>query len=278
VSRLRSLALATDIDVLPPDRVVEERDGYLLVRSPSNPRHYWGNFLVFDEPPREGDGRRWEALFEEAFADEPRARHRTFAWDTVRGEAGAAAGEFVARGYNLEESVGLVARAEQVRPHPRRSKDVIVRSLDSAAGADAELWEAVVELQVATRDEGHDEDAFRAFMRQRLEDLRTHFRDGRGSWYVALDRSSGELAASCGVVVTDGRGRFQTVATAAPFRRRGIASRLVVEAARRSAAEHGADTFVIVADLGYHALPLYESLGFERAEHVVAVCRWPPGG
>ena len=35
---------------------------------------------------------------------------------------------------------------------------------------------------------------------------------------------------------------------------------------------------VIVADLGYHALGLYESLGFERREHVVGVCRWARSG
>jgi hypothetical protein len=32
---------------------------------------------------------------------------------------------------------------------------------------------------------------------------------------------------------------------------------------------------VIVADPDYHALGLYESLGFERAERVAGCCRWP---
>jgi hypothetical protein len=32
---------------------------------------------------------------------------------------------------------------------------------------------------------------------------------------------------------------------------------------------------VIAADVGYHALGLYESLGFERREHVAGVCLWP---
>jgi hypothetical protein len=72
----RSIAQATDIDVLPLDRIVERRDGYLLLRSPGNPEHYWGNVLLFDAPPGEGDGERWERLFEQEFADEPRVRHR----------------------------------------------------------------------------------------------------------------------------------------------------------------------------------------------------------
>jgi hypothetical protein len=70
---------------------------------------------------------------------------------------------------------------------------------------------------------------------------------GAGAWYVAIDPASGDLAASCGVVVTEERGRFQLVDTALAFRRRGICSRLVVEAAQRSA-HHGAKRLVIVAD------------------------------
>jgi ribosomal protein S18 acetylase RimI-like enzyme len=273
--RPRSVGWSTSIDVLPFDTVVERRDGYLVVRSPGNPSHYWGNLLIFDDPPRDGDGSRWEALFAGAFADESRVRHRTFAWDRTDDEIGAARSEFVDRGYDLDESVALVAPATRLRPHPRESSEVAVRALDSAEGADAEFWEAVVELQVQGRDAGHDEDAYRAFSRQRLDDLRTLFRAGRGAWYVALDDTTGTVVGSCGIVATAGRGRFQAVDTALAFRRRGICSRLVVEAARRSAAEYGVERFVIVADLHYHALGLYESLGFERTEQLFGVCHWP---
>jgi ribosomal protein S18 acetylase RimI-like enzyme len=271
VTTPRSIVWATSIDVLPADRVVERRDDHLVVRSPGNPRHYWGNYLLFDDPPRAGDGERWEALFAEAFAGEPRIEHRTFAWDRVDGAAGAADAELLARGYELDDSVRLLATAPT--PHPRANREVEVRALDP--DGDADLWAAVVELQVAARDEGHGEDAFRAFVRSRQADLRELFRAGRGAWYVAIDPPSGAVAGSLGVVVTAGRGRYQAVDTAEAFRRRGICSRLVVEAARRAAADHGAERFAIVADRDYHALGLYESLGFERAEHVLGVCRWP---
>jgi len=271
----RSLVWATDLDTLPLDRVVERRDGYLAIRSPGNPGHYWGNLLLFDRPPSAGDGPRWEALFERELGGDPLVEHRTFAWDRLDGDAGAAREEFVGRGYVLEESIGLVADAAALQPHPRESRDVVVRPLDPQPGADAELWDAVVELQVASADEEHDEEVIRRFNRTRLDDRRELFRAGRGAWYVALDPASGAVAGSCGIVVTGGRGRFQVVDTALAFRQRGICSRLVVEAARHSAATHGAERFVIVADTDYHALGLYESLGFERREHVAGVCHWP---
>jgi ribosomal protein S18 acetylase RimI-like enzyme len=271
----RSLVWATDIDVLPPDRAVERRDGYLVIRSPSNPHHYWGNLLLFDEAPVSGDADRWEALFDEAFADEPRVRHRTFAWDRTDGTAGAATGEFAARGYEIEESMGLVARPGDVKPHPRANRDVVVRALDPGEGSDEELWEAVIELQVTGRDEGFEEESYREFSNARQRDRRELFRQGRGAWFVALDPADGAVVASCGVVVTAGRGRYQAVETAAAHRRRGIASRLVAEAARRAAEDHGAEQLVIVADVGYHALGIYESLGFERREHCFGACLRP---
>ena len=273
--RPRSVGWSTSIDVLPLDTVVERRDGYLVVRSPGNPSHYWGNLLLFEDAPRAGDGSRWEALFAETFGDESRVGHRTFAWDRTDAELGAARGEFVDRGYDLDESVALVARAAQLRPHPRENSEVTVRALDPSEGADMEFWDAVVELQVQGRDAGHDEDAYRAFSRRRLDDLRALFRTRRGAWYVALDPTTASVVGSCGIVATAGRGRFQAVDTALAFRRRGICSRLVVEAARLSAAEYGVERLVIVADRHYHALGLYESLGFQRAEQLFGVCHWP---
>jgi ribosomal protein S18 acetylase RimI-like enzyme len=270
-----SVGWESAIDVLPLDRVVKRRGGYVTVRSPSNPSHYWGNFLLFDGPPGQGDASRWEALFEDAFGDEPRVLHRAFAWGGTEPTAGEARTEFVDRGYDFGESVALIASAAQLRPHPRESRQVEVRALDPAEGAQVELWDAVVELQVEGREPGFEENSYRAFTRQRLADLRALFRAGRGAWYVALDPATGKVAGSCGIVATGGRGRYQAVDTAEAFRRRGICSRLVVEAARRSAAVYGTERFVIIADRHYHALGLYESLGFERAEHHLGVCRRP---
>jgi ribosomal protein S18 acetylase RimI-like enzyme len=271
----RSLVWATDLDVLPLDHVVERRDSYLVVRSPSNPAHYWGNLLVFNDPPAVGDGSRWERWFELEFESECRVEHRTFAWDRVDGAVGCAQEEFVSRGYDLEQTVGLVATPDSLWSHPRENREVAVRELDPLEHADGELWEQVLELQVAARDERFEEQVHRDFTRRRLGDLRALFRAGRGAWCVAVYPRDNEVLASCGVVVTGARGRFQAVDTAAAHRRKGICSRLVVEAAHRSAEQRGARQFVIAADPRYHALGLYESLGFRRAERVAGVCRPP---
>ena len=265
---------ATDHDVLPVDHVVERRDGYLVVRSPGNPEHWWGNLLLFDDAPESGDGERWERLFEVEFGENPLIEHVTLAWDRVDGALGSAHEEFVSRGYELEEAVGLVAEPDALRMHPRANREVVISALDPRPGADADLWQQAIELQVASRDDFLEEGVYREFLGRRLEDLRAMFRAGRGAWYVATYPGEGEVVAACGVVVTGGRGRFQAVDTAAAYRRRGISSRLVVEAAGR-AAKQGARRFVIAAEPDYHALGLYESLGFQRVERVAGVCRRP---
>lgn len=270
----RSLVWATSIDVLPPDRRVERRDGYLVVRSPTNPTHWWGNLLLFDDPPVAGDGERWEALFAKELAADPRVRHRTFAWDQIGDLRGAAHTEFAARGYDVEPTVGLIAAPEEVHAHPRANSDVEVRALDPHPGADERWWAQVIEIQLGARtSERVDEESERVFTHTRQAQLRAMFRAGAGAWYVALEGE--DVVASLGIVVTAGRGRYQAVDTVQSHRRRGICSRLLVDAARHAVSAYGATQLVIAADPDYHAAAIYESVGFSPIERVCGVCRPP---
>ena len=266
-AEIRSLAWATDIDVLPGDATAARRDGYWVVRSPSNPTHYWGNFLLFDDAPSPGDRSHWESQFAAEFDGERTSEHTAFAWDRTDGSVGAAETELVAAGYTLELTVGLLARPAEVRPHQRASGEVAVRPLDPRPGADADAWAQVVGLWIAGRNSRFSEADYRPFATARLDDLRALFASGRGAWWVA-ELAGGEVAGSLGIVVTGSRARYQTVDTAPAHRRRGICSRLVVEAAQRTAAAQPVEHFVICADPDYHALGLYESLGFRAVERV----------
>jgi hypothetical protein len=145
--QINSLVWATDIDVLAPDHIVERRDGYWAVHSPSNPTFWWGNLLLFDDAPAPGDGERWEALFEQEFGGRAEVTHRTVAWDRVDGARGAADQEFVERGYELESTAGLVARPAVLSEHPQANRDVEVRALDP--DGDEDLWAAVIDVQMA---------------------------------------------------------------------------------------------------------------------------------
>ncbi|MCW2949655.1 MAG: putative acetyltransferase [Thermoleophilia bacterium] len=269
--RIRSLTYATEIDVLPTGAVVEDRGPYVVVRSPSNPTHFWGNFLLYRQPPAAGDRERWERDFTREIGA---SQHVAIGWDTVAGEQGVADSEFVAAGYRIETGVALVATPHELRAHARASRDAQIRMLDPAPGADEARWAGAVEVQVAGRGPGHSETDYRAFVAARMADRRARFQAGDGAWFVA-ETSDGQIVASCGIIVTAGRARYQSVDTLEPFRNRGIASRLVHDAGAHAIREHGAQRLVIVADAGYHALPLYQSLGFVAREQTVGVCWWP---
>jgi ribosomal protein S18 acetylase RimI-like enzyme len=274
VSSINSLVWATDIDVLAADHTLQRRDRYWVVQSPKNPTFWWGNFLLFDDAPGPGDGERWQALFAQEFADRPEVTHRTLAWDRLDGQHGDAEQELVARGYELESSAGLIATPQQLAEHPAANRDAEIRRLDPAG--DERLWEGVIEVQMATaREEGRElEDGYhRTFLERRQRELREIFLAGRGGWYIAL--LDGEIAGSLGVVVTDRRARYQTVDTVERFRRRGVARRLVFDAARDACSHYDIDHLVIVADPEYHAISVYEGLGFDRVEQVVGAIRKP---
>lgn len=267
----RALTWATHLDVLPLDRELSRREGCTVIRSPSNPRHWWGNLLLFDDPPVPGERESWETRFAAEFATDRDVRHVTLAWDRTDGALGAA-DEFQAAGYTVEETVGLIARPDELRTHGRANRQVTIRELNPERGAEVSLWEQVIEVQSADRTD-EEPRAARAFAERRIADLRELFLEGRGGWYVAMDGR--QVVATCGVVITQGRGRYQAVDTLAGHRRRGIATQLVAAAGRHAAEYHGAETLVICADPHYHALGLYESLGFRTAERTAGVCRPP---
>ena len=271
----RTVTRMTDVAVLPADRVVTREGDHLVIRSPGNPAHWWGNFLLFDDAPRRGDGERWEELFLAAFPELGVNGHRAYAWERTDGAQGEAQREFVSRGFALQRGVGLTAAPDAIRPHARANREVAIRALEPQGDADRELWEGAIAVQLAGNAADPDPvPDFEPFARARMRDLRALFAAGRGAWYVAIDPADG-VVAGCGVVAIGRMGRFQAVDTVPAQRRRGICRRLVAEAAAHASRAHRLETLVIVAEAGYHALGIYESLGFTAHERTCGLSRGP---
>ncbi len=259
---LKSLGLRSDIALL--DANVAAHEDCIVVQSPAEQSFYWGNLLVFDAPPEPGDRARWEERFATEFEGLPGVRHRTFAWDLSDRTASLA--EFVEGGYSVESTVVLTAANVVLPPHPNKVVEIRVLSSD-------EEWREVADLQVLTREDGHEEDEFRVFAEARLQSLRRRVEAGEGLWYGAY--LAGELVASLGVFWSGTFARFQIVVTHPKVRRQGICGTLVHHASVRALALPDVATLVMVADTEYHAARIYESVGFSPAEHLVGVCKWP---
>lgn len=265
IDAVQSLAYRTDLMLLAFDAEIADRGEHLTVRSPHNPSHYWGNFLLFKRPPRPGDKVRWQARFAEEIGTPPQIRHQVFGWDSGAGELGHVQ-PFLDDGFRLEHVEALAA--ERVHSPRHYNHDVSVRPLSTY-----QEWEQARENQMLAREAGHEARAYRAYLQGQLERRRAMAKSGWGDWYGAfLDH---ELVADLGIFGREGLGRFQSVQTHPGFRRQGIAGTLIYEAARHATVTRNFHQLVIVAASESDSGRLYQSLGFSPAGRAAGLERWP---
>lgn len=257
-----SLGFRTDLMLLElGGAVVIDRSTHMVVRTPTNPGFWWGNFLLLASPLREGEAEQWTQEFGEYF---PEARHLALGVDGIEGEAGDAA-ELARLGVSVETN--SVLTAEEMPAPGRPAPGVDVRPL---SGDDD--WAQAGRIRLAC-DHGDPTDAaHREFVQARQEEYRRLCEAGYGAWFGAF--VDGRMAAGAGLF-TDGNGlaRFQNVETHPDFRRRGLATAVLRHAGHWGLTELRASTLVIVADPDHHAIGLYRELGFTEAERQVQLQR-----
>ena len=138
---------------------------------------------------------------------------------------------------------------------------------------DDDDWEQAVELRLTVYEDA-ESDEYRTFVERQLAESRAICERGEGGWFGAF--ADGQLVSSLGLIrALPDTGRYQTVETLEAYRRRGLAGRLLFEASRWGANALGLRRLVICADPDYHALRLYEALGFAVVERQVQLQRQP---
>ncbi len=251
-----SLGYRTDLALLQlGGTVIEDRVDHLVVRTPHNPGHWWGNFLLLREAPAEGaETDRWLEMFAAAFPD---ARHRAFGVDGRSGTLDDLAG-FAGAGLHVEAQA--VMTAASVHPPERPNGEATCRSLENDAD-----WAQSVELRVACSDGREAPATFAEFSTRRAATHRALVEGDHGAWFGAFigDRLVSQMGLfSAGA----GLARFQSVETDPEFRGRGLAGTLVHHVASYGFEVLGAQTLVMVADPTYVAIRVYRSVGFADTE------------
>jgi len=259
------------------DGEVADRGDHLLVRTPKNPTFWWGNFLLYDRAPQPGDAAAWIAAFDAEVAQaQPESRHVCFGVDaTQRFELPA---DFREAGFTLKRMCVLTLERDDLLPLAKPlTREFSVRALELPARS-----AAVVDLELAADEAGHEPEGFRAF-NERLFERYTAMQDaGLGHWFGVFARSphGEQLAAGCGLFrakrANGGTSRFQRVATHPQWRRRGLATALVHAVCRHGFEVMGDDTLVMGADPDEVAIGIYESIGFLRTEDTWLIERKPP--
>jgi ribosomal protein S18 acetylase RimI-like enzyme len=268
--QLKSLGFQTELLFRRFEGEVIERPYYLVIRTPKNPGYRWGNFLIFQDPPKEGDLEKWKDIFAKEIGTPPDYNHFVFGIDGLKGEAGVLE-PFLKAGFELEKTVVMTART--VNPPPKFNKDCTIRTFQ------ADDWQEWIQLNLDSNNadtpekRDPDDEGFYRYLERKASEYQRMIEAGSGQWFGAyLD---GQLAASLGLFVWNGLGRFQAVDTHPNFRRRGLAGTLVYHAARQGFSDMGAETLVMCADPDYVAVKIYESVGFKITEQQMAL-QWYP--
>ena len=260
-----SLGFQTDLAVRRTEgSQITDCGDHVVVRTERNPGYWWGNFILLADPPRAGEADQWLARFAALF---PAARHRTFGVD-VTDAATVGEGGFAAAGFRVERNVVLTA-SSVIQP---RQPGLAVRIRPLATADDwrqsAALRLACFEPEATASAAEQEFDARKLAVRRRLTET------GRAAWFGAF--AAGRLVAQLGLVPAGhGLARYQDVETHPEFRRQGLAGTLVWRAGTYGLTDLGAARLVIVADPGYHAYRLYQTLGFRRTEDQVGFEQTP---
>jgi len=223
---------------------IEEHDDHVVVRTPSNPLFYWGNFVLVTDPDTVDDAEHWLTVFEGAF---PSSAHRAIGMVAEPADFD----RWRALGLEIDHDDVL---ATDVCPEPTPlPPGYLVRQISEAIE-----WEQSTAMRIGEFAPDNPREA--QFERNVTESRIAMTAAGSVAWLGAFhgDRLAAELGiVDCG----EGVARYQAVVTHADHRRRGLAGHLLGVAARW-AADRGATSWVIVADDGSEAARLYRSRGF----------------
>lgn len=262
--QLRSLGYQTDLALLQlGGTTVEHRRHHLVVRSPHNPLHRWGNFLLLDRVPSHESSESWLQQFAATFPD---AEHVALGFDATAGNVHEL-DWFTHAGFIAEAQAVMTARDVHKSAHP--NSDAVYRALHSDAD-----WAASIELRMRCDEQEVDRMAYRRFVSAKADTNRGLVEMGHGAWFGAFidDRLVSQMG-----LFSAGRelARFQSVETDPDYRRQGLAGSLVHHVSRYGFDVLGARTLVMVADPDYFAIDLYRAVGFTATETQLQIERGP---
>ena len=103
--KIKSLGYRTDFIFNKFNGEVIDKGEYIVTKTASNPHYFWGNLLLFKEPPKKGDYQKWIKIFKREFAN-PKVYHITVAWDSPDAEEGDPS-EFIENGFILDKAIVL---------------------------------------------------------------------------------------------------------------------------------------------------------------------------
>lgn len=253
---MNNLGFLTDFKLLGADSEIIEYTHYFLVKTPSNPTFIDGNCLVLKSPELLKDKTKLEKDFKTHFGLETNQHHLSFKlMEVISGEL---LSTYLKDQYEYDKLAVMTYEAKKntTRVLENTAWEIRAFSLDAD-------WEQWAKNEIEERPSIFTESSFKNYLWGRIAVYKALTRQGFGNFYGLFQK--GELLASAGLYVFDGIGRFQQVRTLEKARRQGMCKALIQFIYVQNASKM--EEAVIVADEEYHALKLYEGLGFKSKEN-----------
>jgi GNAT superfamily N-acetyltransferase len=249
---MKNPVLSTDAIFHRHNGAIIEKPEYFIIRTVKQPDFYWGNFLCYKSPPDRGSMDEWIRETRKVFG--PKPKHLVFSWDSEeKGEVDA----FIDNGFRYVQLTALNLERTMIAVDEPLDLDLRMIQKDWE-------WDAVIKLQteVGFEEEIPDPPAYEAFQKKKFHSYRMLQESGIGAWWGAF--SGKELVADLGLFF-DFKiklGRFQSVETAKPHRRKGICRALLKKVYEWSVEAKNITQLTIVAESGGAAERLYQTMGF----------------
>ena len=258
---MKSLEFATDLMVQADLSVVQTFPDRIVQTTPSEPNFWFGNRVVFSEPPKIAD-----RLIAQFHHDIPSAEHICIGWDIPNLPRHQV--EAVFKDTNLKVEQGDTLSLPGTLKRSEVPEDVVIRPF--ASMDDWAQSEAIGKIDLLK--DGAPERGMDMFLRNKSASRRAQIAKGLGQWFGAF--VGGKLAGDMGVFHNDDLIRYQAVQTHEDFRRRGICSALLCASLDWAKSRAPNARPVIVANADSDAGRLYRRAGFELAE--TTICAYLP--
>lgn len=243
--------------------IIEKKDLYTVIRTPSNPTYYWGNLLHFEEAPNRKSFEIWMEYTKKEFGKD--CGHVSFSWNE---EAKGHVDPFLEAGFEWDETI--VLRLHEPKLGFEANKEIKVRPIVTN-----EEWRAVVDLQIFMSDQEKTAE-FIEFKEKAFETMRSIQERGYGSWWGAFLEN--RLVGDMGLFFDfENRiGRFQSVETHPNFQNQAICKTILKTVINDAINNKGIRDLVIVTETNNHARHVYRSCGFVDHSRQSGVCLRKP--
>ncbi len=259
MKQIKSIGLKTNLFFHQFFGNVTPKENYFAIHTPDNPEYYWGNYLIFDNPPKKTDRKKWIDAFKDEFGHRESINHAAFTWDL--GEE-SNLDEFVEGGFHVDKTIILTL--SEMPPPSLCNDNITLKEIQT----DSE-WKELIDLQVLIGNSGGEYENYRKFTEKKFFSYKKIVSSNKGTWLGAYD--SGKLIGDLGIFLTEVFGRFQNIETHPDYRGKNICRSLMHQAFHWIKRRNSKAIMVIESEVNSLPLKLYKKLGFVEKEALISL-------